>query len=150
MHLSEWVRCQKAISGIYFTKKWRAETVQPSLEFDNFKSRLKTDIFKCISWLNGLLLLGVMIRVFWKRESIPIYWHHCRLLTRQICFGLHIYSRCTKQPTGYTSCGVLQGTNKRGEISAIALLLDWTTPGVEVTSITATQGEAQRHPSRIV
>jgi hypothetical protein len=48
-HSSEWARCQKAIGGIYFTKKWRAETLQPGLEFDNFKPRLKSGIFKCIS-----------------------------------------------------------------------------------------------------
>ncbi len=36
-HFSDWARCQTAIGGIYFTKKWRAETLQPGLEFDNFK-----------------------------------------------------------------------------------------------------------------
>ncbi len=50
-HSSEWAWCQKAIGGIYFTKKWRTETLQPGLEFGNFK--LKSGIFKCISWLNG-------------------------------------------------------------------------------------------------
>ncbi len=58
MHLSEWARGQKAFGGIYFTKKWRAETLQPGLEFDNFKPRLKSGIFKCISWLNGLFFGG--------------------------------------------------------------------------------------------
>jgi hypothetical protein len=48
-HLSEWARCLKAIGGIYFIKKWRANTLQPGLEFDNFKPRLKSSIFKCIS-----------------------------------------------------------------------------------------------------
>jgi hypothetical protein len=67
-HLSEWARCQKAVGGIYFTKKWRAETPQPGLEFDNFKPRLRSGIFKCISWLNSLFL-GAMNGVFWKRES---------------------------------------------------------------------------------
>jgi hypothetical protein len=38
MHLSDWARCQKAIDGICFTKKWRAETLQPGLEFGNFKT----------------------------------------------------------------------------------------------------------------
>ncbi len=57
-HLSEWARCQKAIGGIYFTKKWRAETLQPGLEFDSFKPRLKSSIFKCISWLNGSFFGG--------------------------------------------------------------------------------------------
>ncbi len=52
MHLSDWAQCPKAIGGIFFTKKWRAETPQPGLEFDNFKPRLKSCIFKCISWLN--------------------------------------------------------------------------------------------------
>jgi hypothetical protein len=56
--LSEWARYQKAIGGIYFTKKWRAETLQPGLVFDNFKARLESCIFKCISWLNGPFLGG--------------------------------------------------------------------------------------------
>ncbi len=34
-HSSDWARCQKAIGGIYFTKKWRGETLHPGLEFDN-------------------------------------------------------------------------------------------------------------------
>jgi hypothetical protein len=29
MHSSEWTPCQEAICGIYFTKKWKAETLQP-------------------------------------------------------------------------------------------------------------------------
>ncbi len=52
-HPSEWSQCQKAVGGIYFTKKWRAETLQPGLEFDYFKPRLENGIFKRISWLNG-------------------------------------------------------------------------------------------------
>jgi hypothetical protein len=51
--LSGWARCQKANGVIYFTRKWRAETLQPGLEFDIFKPRLRSGIFKCISWLNG-------------------------------------------------------------------------------------------------
>jgi hypothetical protein len=57
-HLSEWALCQKAIGGIHSTKKWRPETLQPGLEFDNLKPRLKSGIFKCISWLNGSFLGG--------------------------------------------------------------------------------------------
>jgi hypothetical protein len=52
-HWSERARCQKAIGGIYFTKKWTSETLQPGLEFENFKPKLISGIFKCISWLNG-------------------------------------------------------------------------------------------------
>jgi hypothetical protein len=52
-HFSDWAQCQKAIGEIYFTKKWKAETLQLGLEFVNFKPRLKYSIFKCISWLNG-------------------------------------------------------------------------------------------------
>jgi hypothetical protein len=74
-HLSDWVRCQKAIGGVYFTNMWRAETLQPGLEFNNFKPRLEGGIFKCISWLNGSLFWEVMIGVFWKGLSRPIYWH---------------------------------------------------------------------------
>ncbi len=58
-HLSDWARCQKASGDIYFTKKWRAETLQPGLEFGNFKPRLKSCIFECISWLNGSFFGGV-------------------------------------------------------------------------------------------
>ncbi len=57
-HLSEWARCQKAIGGIYFTKKWRTETLQPGLEFATFKPRLKRGIFKCVSCLNGSFFWG--------------------------------------------------------------------------------------------
>ncbi len=57
-HFSEWARCQKAIGGIYFTNKSRAQTLQPGLELDNFKQRLKSCIFKCISWLNALFFWG--------------------------------------------------------------------------------------------
>jgi hypothetical protein len=51
-HSSEWARCQKAVGGIYFTKKWSAETLQPGLEFDNLKPRPQSGIFKCTSRLN--------------------------------------------------------------------------------------------------
>jgi hypothetical protein len=37
---------------------WRAETLQPGLEFDIFKPRLKSGIFKCIFWLNGSFFGG--------------------------------------------------------------------------------------------
>jgi hypothetical protein len=70
-HLSEWAQWQKAICGIYFTKKWRTETLQPGLAFDNFKPQLKSSIFKCISWLNGSFLGGDDLG-FWKTESRPI------------------------------------------------------------------------------
>jgi hypothetical protein len=55
-HLPDWARYQKAIGDIYFTKKWRAETLQPGLEFDNFKPRLTSSIFKSISWRKGSFL----------------------------------------------------------------------------------------------
>jgi hypothetical protein len=63
-HLSDWARCQKASGGIYSTKKRRPETLQPGLEFDNFKPRLESCIFKCISWLNGSFFGG-----WWSRFS---------------------------------------------------------------------------------
>ncbi len=55
---SERISCQKAIEDLYFTKKWRAETLQPDLQFDNFKPQLESDIFRCISWLNGTFFWG--------------------------------------------------------------------------------------------
>jgi hypothetical protein len=57
--LSEWARCLKAIGGTYFTKKGRAKTPQPGLDFDNCTPWLKTVIFRYISWLNGSLFEGV-------------------------------------------------------------------------------------------
>jgi hypothetical protein len=64
-HSSEWAWCQKAIGEIYFTKKWRAEHLQPGLEFDNIKPRLKSGTFKSISWLNSLLIGGR-----WAKTSV--------------------------------------------------------------------------------
>ncbi len=43
------------VCGIYFTKQWGAETLQPGLEFDKFKPWPESGIYKCISWLNGWL-----------------------------------------------------------------------------------------------
>jgi hypothetical protein len=57
-HSSEWAWWQEAIGEIYFTKKWRAETLQPGLEFDNCKPRLKSGIFKCICLLNSSFFWG--------------------------------------------------------------------------------------------
>jgi hypothetical protein len=44
-HLSEWTGSQDAIGGICFTEKWKAETLQPGLEFDILKPQLKRSIF---------------------------------------------------------------------------------------------------------
>jgi hypothetical protein len=57
-HLSEWARCQKAMGGIYFTQKLRAQTLQHGSEFDNVKARLDNGIFKEISWLSGSVFRG--------------------------------------------------------------------------------------------
>ncbi len=39
-----------------------------------------------------------MIGVFWKRESRPVWWHQCRLLTRQPFSSLHIYGLLLLDP----------------------------------------------------
>jgi hypothetical protein len=65
-HFSEWARSQKT-AGIYFTNKQRAKTLQPNLEFDKLKRRLKCRIFKCISWLNDSFQGGN--RGQWSRFS---------------------------------------------------------------------------------
>ncbi len=81
-HLSEWARSQEAIDGIYFTKKWWAKTIQSGLEFDNFEHFFKTVSSNASSgWT--VRFFGVDDWCYWKRESRPIYWHQCRLLTRQ-------------------------------------------------------------------
>ncbi len=72
----------------------RSEELRPGLEFDNFKPRLKSCIFKSISWLNGSFF-GVLIWVFWKRKSRPVKCRQFRLSTRQLLLCLHIYSLCS-------------------------------------------------------
>jgi hypothetical protein len=90
-HLSDWARCQKAIGGIYFTKKWRAETLQRGLEFDNFKPRLKSGIFKCISWLNGSSLGGNDLGFL--KEGVKTYqMAPMSPLNSQLFLCLHTYT----------------------------------------------------------
>ncbi len=60
-------------------KERRAETLQSGLEFDNFKPRLTSSIFKYISWLIGSFHGG----------DFFVYWH---ILTRKILFCLPIYN----------------------------------------------------------
>jgi hypothetical protein len=57
-HLPEGGRYQKAIVGICFAKKSRAETPQHGLKNGNFKSFPKSSIFNCISWLTGSVFGG--------------------------------------------------------------------------------------------
>ncbi len=63
MHLSDWAWCQKAIGGIYFTKKWRAETLEPGLEFNNLKPGLKRYLQMHLL-AERFVFLEVMIDVF--------------------------------------------------------------------------------------
>jgi hypothetical protein len=78
-HLSDWAGCQKAIGGIYFTKKWKAETLQTGWGFDNFKPRIKAVSSNASPRCTARLFLRMMRGVFWKRESRPIQWHQYRL-----------------------------------------------------------------------
>ncbi len=78
-HSSDWARCQKAIGGISFTKKWRAETLQPGLEFDNFNPRLESSIFKCISWLNGSFFFGGWWSWFSERSSEDLHSNYTKI-----------------------------------------------------------------------
>jgi hypothetical protein len=88
-HLFDWDRCQKAIGGIYFIKKWRAEILQPGLKFDDFKPRVKRCIFKCMSWLNDSFF-GDDDRAFLK-EGVKVYiLASMASLTHQCFFHLHI------------------------------------------------------------
>jgi hypothetical protein len=41
-----------------FTKKRRAESLQPGVDFDVFNPQFESSIFKCISWLYGLFYVG--------------------------------------------------------------------------------------------
>jgi hypothetical protein len=70
--VSEWARWQEEICGVYFTKKWSAETLRSGLlEFDIFKPRLEGGISKRISWLSGSLLGGDDDRGF-LQEGIKV------------------------------------------------------------------------------
>ncbi len=55
---SESARCQEVKCGNDFTKKWSTQTLQRGLEFEIFKPRPERGIFKCISSLDGLFLVG--------------------------------------------------------------------------------------------
>jgi hypothetical protein len=81
MHLSEWARSQKSIMESISRRKWRAETLQPGLDFDNFNTHqlekaLVTELF---------VFLGLIV-IFWKWESRPSKWHQFRLLTLNFFF----------------------------------------------------------------
>ncbi len=39
------VQCQIAIGGNRFTKRWRARTLEPGIQFDNFKPCIKSGVF---------------------------------------------------------------------------------------------------------
>ncbi len=74
---------------IHFTRKWRADTLQPGLEFDILRSRLKNGIFKMhISHGWTVYFLGTMLWVFWKRESRPILWLQYHPILRKRFFNL--------------------------------------------------------------
>jgi hypothetical protein len=61
-------RWRNAVGVVYSTK---TDTLQPGLEYDNFKTCHKSDISKCISWMNGWFS-GGNIWVLWKVKSRPI------------------------------------------------------------------------------
>ncbi len=91
--LSEWAWCQKVIGGIYLTKKWRAETLQPGFDIYKFNPQLKSCIFECISWLNGSFFVGddrgilkEGVKTFLMAPMSP--------LNSPTFFHLHIYSLC--------------------------------------------------------
>jgi hypothetical protein len=63
----EWVRCQKAVGGIYFTQKGRHDALQTGLLTEHFNSLLKRGIFKRISWLNDSFVGGFDLDFFFER-----------------------------------------------------------------------------------
>ncbi len=63
-HLSDWAGHQKPLM-VSNSHRNEELTLQPGLECDNSKPKLTSDIFKCISWLNGpFFFLSGMIGVF--------------------------------------------------------------------------------------
>jgi hypothetical protein len=71
--------------GIYFTKKWRAEILQPGLEFDNFIPLLKSVIFKWIYSLSSSYFCGGDDQGCLKEGvKTHLIGQICRLCTRHI------------------------------------------------------------------
>jgi hypothetical protein len=53
----------------------------------------------CISWLNGSFL-GMMIEVFWTRESKPLWWHQRLPQNSPTFFSFDVYSLWVDHGTG--------------------------------------------------
>jgi hypothetical protein len=80
------VQCQEAIGGIDFTKKRRAETPQPGLEFDNFKPRLEIGSSLCISWQEGLYSPTFTGRIsYWS--TLGVFIHSAYICVKIRVFG---------------------------------------------------------------
>jgi hypothetical protein len=99
---------------IYVTKKWRAATLQPGLEFDDFKPRLESGIFKCISWLNGSYFgranqgfLKEGVKAYLKAQMSPL-----DSPTLSLPSVLHIYSLWVRRWRSL----IRGGTWQRGKI----------------------------------
>ncbi len=94
-HSSEWAWCQRAMGGIYSTKKWRADTPQRGLEFGNFKPRLKTRYHQL-----HLLAERFVFRGWWSgysergSQNLSNGTDVASWLVNFV-FCLHIYSLCT-------------------------------------------------------
>jgi hypothetical protein len=72
-HFFESAQRQKAISGIYLTRRQRPEALEPGLEICKFQPRFIKGIFECTSWLNVSVFFFGMIGVF-ERESHQNYY----------------------------------------------------------------------------
>jgi hypothetical protein len=97
--------------------KSRAETSQPGSEFDNFNPRLKSGIFKCISWLNGSFFGGddwsflkeALNTCLIAPISPPFCGLHiCSLRLNQACFNVS-FTGITKKHNFFGSVSVGKG-----------------------------------------
>ncbi len=77
---------------IYFTKKLRAKTLQPGLQFDDFKTRLKSGIFKCIYWLSGSFFRGSWSGFSERGCQVQSIGTNVASWIANFFFCLHIYS----------------------------------------------------------
>ncbi len=66
-YVAEWAWRHEANNSVYFTMKWRAETLRPGLEVEIFKPRFESGFIECIFWWT-IPFFPVMVGVFWKRE----------------------------------------------------------------------------------
>jgi hypothetical protein len=112
----------------YFTRKWRAETLQRGLEFANFKPRLESGIFKCITWLDSFFFsdrgfLKEAIKTYLIALVLPLNLSTCFVSSHLLSHGSLFYLFHVHGPSGPYSFFILKFHQKDSLI--LDLLFVW-------------------------